>query len=373
MRSAHVRGSVAALLAAALLLTGCGSSSDDSTDAKPVANESTKTPTPTPDPTESEEDEEKEPEEEPEPEPEEEPEPVEEILYEPGDESDQVRALQARLAQAAVFQAKPTGFYGDVTTGAVAAYQEAHEELEVSGIVYESTWALLTEQTTEPTEKELYPKTQIMGYGDNNAQVRELQARLKQLDHFSENPTGYYGNVTQASVEAYQRAAGLEVSGTVYEETWKKLTGATKKPAKDEMYVPVEVPDVPTEKPGDLDERCMTGRALCISKTTNKLSWVVDGEVKLTLAVRFGAEGYETREGKFDVYWKSRDHHSTIYDSPMPFAMFFDGGQAVHYSENFRTNGYEGGSYGCVNVRNRESLEWLFDEVREGDTVVVHW
>jgi peptidoglycan hydrolase-like protein with peptidoglycan-binding domain len=366
MRSAHIRGSVVALVSAALLLTGCGSGGGDDTagdDKQPVVSEST--PTPTPEVTEPEDELEEEP-EEPE-------EPAEQIRYEPGDDSDEVRELQARLAQAEVFKAKPTGFYGDVTTGAVAAYQEAHEELEVSGIVYDSTWALLTGETTEPTEKELYPKEQIMGYGDNNAQVRELQARLKQLGHFGENPTGYYGNVTTAAVESYQGSAGLEVSGTVYEDTWAALTAATKKPTKDELEVPAEVPEVPKETPDGLDERCMTGRALCISKTTNTLSWVVDGEVKLTLDVRFGAEGYETREGKFTVYWKSRDHHSTIYDSPMPLAMFFDGGQAVHYSENFRQNGYEGGSYGCVNVRDRDSLEWLFDEVREGDTLVVHW
>ena len=363
MRSAHLRGPVAAVLAAVLLLAGCASEGGDTTDAKPAASESTPTPAASPTPEETE----------PEPEEPAEDEPTEPVRYAPGDESEEVRGLQARLVQAGAFRAKPTGFYGEVTTGAVAAYQESQEELDVSGVVYESTWQLLTAQTSEPTQQELYPREQVMGYGDNNDQVRELQARLKQLNLFEDNPTGYYGNVTKAAVEAYQNTAGLEVSGTVYDDTWAALTGATKKPAQDELYVPVEVPKVPKETPDGLDARCMTGRALCISKTTKTLSWVVDGEVKLTLDVRFGATGYETREGKFTVYWKSRDHHSTIYDSPMPFAMFFDGGQAVHYSENFRQNPDTGGSYGCVNVRDRESMEWLFDQVREGDTLVVHW
>ncbi|WP_103504082.1 peptidoglycan-binding protein [Streptomyces sp. SM14] len=361
MRSAHIRGSLVALVSAALLLTGCGSDggSGATDDAKPVANEASSTP--------SEEEPEEEPEEE---EPEEEP---DDVLMEAGDESDDVRELQARLGQTGVFEAKPTGYYGDTTTGAVAAFQENRDALEVSGIVYESTWELLVGETTEPTQDELYPREQIMGYGDNNDQVRELQARLTQVGHFDENPTGYYGNVTKSAVEAYQRAAGLEVSGTVYDDTWAALTGATKKPAQDEMFVPVEVPEVEKETPAGLDDRCMTGRSLCISKTTNTLSWVIDGDVKMTLDVRFGAEGYETREGEFTVYWKSRDHHSTIYDSPMPFALFFDGGQAVHYSENFLQNGYEGGSYGCVNVRDRAAIESLFDQVNEGDKLIVHW
>ncbi|WP_165986698.1 peptidoglycan-binding protein [Streptomyces sp. YIM 98790] len=369
MRSAHTARtlgrSLAALAAAALLLTACGSGGSEEPDAKPVANETT--PDPSPEETASEE-----PEEEPEPEPTptETPDPV---LYQAGDNSGEVRELQARLAQAGHFAAQPTGFYGEVTTGAVAAYQESKEELEVSGVVHQSTWDLLLSETTEPTEEELFPKQQVMGYGDNNDQVRELQARLKQLDHFDEDPTGYYGNVTTASVKSYQEAAGLEVTGTVYEDTWDLLKSQTRNPTEDELRPPVEVPEADEADESSLDPRCMKGRVLCISKTTSQLVWMIDGEVQLTLDVRFGAEGYETREGEFTVYWKSRDHHSTLYDSPMPFAMFFDGGQAVHYSENFRQNGYNGGSYGCVNVRDYDSLEWLFDEVREGDKVVIYW
>ena len=47
-----------------------------------------------------------------------------------------------------------------------------------------------------------------------------------------------------------------------------------------------------------------------------------------------------TREGLFHVGWKSRDHVSKLYDSAMPFAMFFSGGQAVHYSSDFAARGY---------------------------------
>ncbi|MBB0245642.1 L,D-transpeptidase family protein [Streptomyces alkaliphilus] len=371
MRSAHIRRSVVAVAAAALLLTACGSGSDTGTE--PVANEATTEVTAEP------EEQEEEPEEEPEEtdgdeeEPEEPEAPAEAVVMGPGDNSEQVRELQARLAQVGHFVAKPTGFYGDMTVGSVAAYQEAHEGLEVSGTVHTSTWEHLRARTTEPTRDELFPREQVMGYGDDSEQVRELQARLGQLGLFDENPTGYYGNVTVEKVKAYQRSAGLEVSGTVYDDTWSALTSATTQPAREEMYVPVEVPVVEKETPAGLDSRCMTGRALCISKTTNKLSWVVDGTVRTTLDVRFGTEEYPTREGQFTVYWKSRDHHSTLYDSPMPFAMFFDGGQAVHYSENFRQNGYTGGSYGCVNVRDRDAIASLFDQVHEGDKVVVHW
>ena len=58
------------------------------------------------------------------------------------------------------------------------------------------------------------------------------------------------------------------------------------------------------------------------------------------MAVRFGASYTPTREGLFHVGWKSRDHVSKLYDSSMPFAMFFSGGQAVHYSSDFAARGY---------------------------------
>ncbi|TDC20483.1 peptidoglycan-binding protein [Streptomyces sp. 8K308] len=295
---------------------------------------------------------------------------TEEVVLDFGDESEQVRELQARLAALGHFLAQPTGYYGDVTLGAVSEYQRA-TGLEVSGTVFASTWAALTEETGAPSQEELYPPQQILGYGDNSDQVRELQARLKQLGHFEENPTGYYGDVTTAAVLAFQEAAGIEATGTVFEPTWEALTSQTRAPSQEEMFPPVEIPEV--EPAQELDERCLTGRVLCISKTSQTLSWVIDGEVRMTVDVRFGAEETPTREGEFEVYWKSRNHHSTLYDSPMPYAMFFDGGQAVHYSQDFAANGYNGASHGCVNVRDEAAIAQLFDEVNEGDRVVVYW
>lgn len=121
-----------------------------------------------------------------------------------------------------------------------------------------------------------------------------------------------------------------------------------------------------------LDSRCLTGRALCISKEDRKLRWVIDGAVKKTLDVRFGSPKTPTRNGAHQVNWKSRDHVSSLYHSAMPFAMFFSGGQAVHYSADFARNGYYGASHGCVNVRDYNGIKKLFDEVRVGDKVIVY-
>lgn len=121
-----------------------------------------------------------------------------------------------------------------------------------------------------------------------------------------------------------------------------------------------------------LDSRCLTGRAICISKKERKLRWVVDGQIRMTLDVRFGSELTPTRNGAFKINWKSRNHVSSIYHTPMPFAMFFSGGQAIHYSSDFARRGYNGASHGCVNVRDHASIAKLFDLARTGDKVIVY-
>ena len=88
--------------------------------------------------------------------------------------------------------------------------------------------------------------------------------------------------------------------------------------------------------------------------------------------VRFGSDRTPTREGWFSVGWKSRHHVSSIYHTAMPYAMFFSGGQAVHYSSDFAARGYNGASHGCVNVRDRAGIRALFDSVSIGDKVVVY-
>jgi lipoprotein-anchoring transpeptidase ErfK/SrfK len=150
--------------------------------------------------------------------------------------------------------------------------------------------------------------------------------------------------------------------------TWERLLAMTRRPTAKELDPPAAGPTV--AKP---DARCVKGRVLCISKNSRTLSWMIDGHVVSSMAVRFGSQYTPTREGTFSVYWKSRHHVSTLYDSPMPYAMFFSGGQAVHYSSDFAARGYNGASHGCVNVRDEGKIAALFAQVKNGDKVVIHW
>ncbi|MFG3531496.1 peptidoglycan-binding protein [Streptomyces sp. NPDC047917] len=221
--------------------------------------------------------------------------------------------------------------------------------------------------TASPMPKKPDPQgTTLMASGSQGKQVRELQARLRQIGHFDRSPTGYYGSVTVAAVQSFQGKRGLTRTGKADTLTWQKLLGMTREPTATELDPPTTRP---VTKP---DKRCMTGRVLCISKNSRTLSWMIDGRVVSSMDVRFGSQYTPTREGTFSVYWKSRHHVSSIYHTAMPYAMFFSGGQAVHYSSDFAARGYNGASHGCVNVRDEGKIASLFAQVKNGDKVVVY-
>lgn len=211
------------------------------------------------------------------------------------------------------------------------------------------------------------PAAVLWSRGDEGRDVRELQARLRQVAWLFEGPTGTYGERTEQAVKGFQGKRGLPTTGGTDTVTWQRLLGMTHEPGQWELYA---MGGQPAAAP---DPRCLSGRVLCIDKTTRTLRWMVDGRTLTTLSVRFGSQYTPTREGVFHVYWKSRDHVSTLYHSPMPYAMFFSGGQAVHYSADFAARGYAGASHGCVNVRDETAIASLFAQVRNGDKVVVSW
>ncbi len=224
----------------------------------------------------------------------------------------------------------------------------------------------------------------VLKNGDVSPQVRSVQARLRQIGWFAGDVTDRYGSLTTSAVAGFQRKRGLPATGSLDQTTYARLLGMTRRPTADELAnvkpkPPEPEPKPPTAKPTpsgitwDVDDRCLTGRVMCVSKGARTLTWVVDGVPQFQFDVRFGSDELPTREGTFSVYKKKVDVISNLYHTPMPYSMFFSGGQAVHYSSNFARLGYAGASHGCVNVRDRAGVIRLYDESRVGDKVVVHW
>ncbi len=292
-------------------------------------------------------------------------------VLEPGDRGTQVRELQSRLFQLDWFPELTTGRYGDATADAVRGFQDKRG-FKTTGLVDLRTWQRLQAMTEQPTHDEMFnvlrPGPALLAAGDAGKDVREAQARLAQIAWYFGDVTGTYDDATVTAVRGFQAKREIPVTGEVDQRTMDRLVDMTAEPTYEQLH------NVEPE-PGALDPRCLTGRVLCIDKTSSTLRWVVDGKVELTMDARFGStlNNTPTREGVFDVYWKDADHVSSEFGSAMPYSMFFDGGQAVHYSSDFAAVGYNGASHGCVNIRDYDDLAWLFGQVHVGDTVVVYW
>ena len=295
-------------------------------------------------------------------------------LLERGDTGIKVRELQSRLKQLEWYAPDISGRYDPVTEAAVRGFQRKRG-FERSGEVDRLTWKRVAAMSRMPTDDEMHnrltPGPTLLGPGDSSAQVRELQARLQQIGWFSPDVTDFYGDTTTTAVSGFQVKREIPSTGEVDQRTMDRLLAMTTEPTEDELLNREPAP-VPVASGASLDPRCQTGRALCIDKSSNSLRWVIDGSVQMSVDVRFGSDELPTREGEFAVSYKSVDHVSSLYDTPMPYAMFFSGGQAVHYSPDFAATGYSGASHGCVNVRDYGAIQSLFDQVSVGDKVIVY-
>ena len=197
-------------------------------------------------------------------------------------------------------------------------------------------------KTAKPSEPRPQPVVIILRPGDSGPKVRDMQARLKQIGWFSGDVSNNYGSRTTEAIRGFQRKRGFPVTGVTDERTYNRILSMTRTPTRDELNNVKPVAPKPTAASWDVDKRCLTGRVICISNSTRSLTWVIDGEAQYSMAVRFGSEAEPTREGVFGITWKKVDVISNLYHTPMPYSMFFSGGQAIHYSGDFARNGYNG-------------------------------
>lgn len=192
--------------------------------------------------------------------------------------------------------------------------------------------------------------------GATGWRVTRVQERLQWLGYpirLEARAAALLDPSTGAAVRALQAKFGRPATGVVGPVTWHLLTQLAR-------------------TPGRLPAACRAEESICIDLTTRLVRHVVDGRPTLTMDARFGTSGEDTRVGSFRVQRKSRDHVSSRYGTAMPFALFFSGGQAVHYSPYFARDGYAGGSHGCVNLRDFTGARRLFDHVRVGTRVLVY-
>lgn len=91
-----------------------------------------------------------------------------------------------------------------------------------------------------------------------------------------------------------------------------------------------------------------------------------DGFAKYSWPVSTARKGYYTPTGSYTAKWASRNHHSKKYDNaPMPFAIFFNGGYAVHATFDVKRLGSPA-SHGCVRLHPENAATFYQLALEEG-------
>ncbi|HEX2137036.1 MAG TPA: L,D-transpeptidase [Microvirga sp.] len=101
-----------------------------------------------------------------------------------------------------------------------------------------------------------------------------------------------------------------------------------------------------------------------IDNSTQRMIVLVDGVPVYSWPVSTARVGYETPAGSYYVQrmermWYSRKYHM----SPMPHALFFEGGLAIHGTNEVRQLGRPA-SHGCVRL-SPQNARTLFELVRQ--------
>ncbi|MCD6672507.1 MAG: peptidoglycan-binding protein [Burkholderiaceae bacterium] len=286
--------------------------------------------------------------------------------------SPRVRELQARLRQAKYLAVDNVDDrFGMLTRKAVLDLQR-DSGLPATGAVDPATWNALLQRSRAPTEAELnnldigpwFTAPTQPGY------LRELQHRLRQVGLYGGPVDGAFDDATRRAIEVWRLRLGLVASDVMDERAWMPLVGRTRNPRYADLF------DAPPASAlaQELDARCAVGKVVCISRQQRLMSFVVDGEVKFTREARFARPGWESPGGEFRIWYKNSDTISKIFGerTPMPYAIFYQGNVAIHFSQDFADKGYESGSHGCSQLRDYQVAKWLYEQVKIGDRVVVY-
>ena len=110
-----------------------------------------------------------------------------------------------------------------------------------------------------------------------------------------------------------------------------------------------------------------TYRVACVD-LDRQLTWVQNGTKVVfgPVPMRSGRVGHRPGPGWHTIYWRHKNHVSSLYGTPMPYAQFFDGGEAFHAV--YGTLHTVVGSMGCVNLTLGDARR-LWGVLKKGDRV----
>ena len=103
-----------------------------------------------------------------------------------------------------------------------------------------------------------------------------------------------------------------------------------------------------------------------ISLSNQTMTVSQNGVVRHRWKVSTARKGYVTPTGSYSAKWVSRNHRSRKYDNaPMPFAVFFKGGYAVHATYDLKRLGRPA-SHGCVRLHPNDAAQFFSMATQSG-------
>ena len=110
---------------------------------------------------------------------------------------------------------------------------------------------------------------------------------------------------------------------------------------------------------------CPAYAKACIDLTNNTTWLQTNGQITAGPFKQIaGRAGYRTPTGSYKVFWKHIDHVSSIYNAPMPYSIFFNGGVAFHVGS------LSVASHGCIHL-SLSVAQLYWNNLSVGDTVYV--
>jgi peptidoglycan hydrolase-like protein with peptidoglycan-binding domain len=129
-------------------------------------------------------------------------------------DQDQVRQSQQRLKDLGFYEGSIDGIYGPETEAALREYQ-ARQGLQVTGALTKETHqALMQSKQRGPQQAEKAMEQNL---------IRQAQERLKEDGFYTGAIDGAYGPETEEALREYQKAKGLQVTGSLNQETRQTL------------------------------------------------------------------------------------------------------------------------------------------------------
>ena len=206
---------------------------------------------------------------------------------------------------------------------------------------------------------------QTVQSGDENAEVKRVQTRLKQLGYLYATPDGDFGSTTELALKAFQRKNGLSETGIADQETQLKLFSGDVQKSEEYVFPYKLVVDIS-------DQRVYVYK------------WEGDGYTgkEKAMICSTGMDKTPTPTGTYQSYGRMVQgewYYFEEFDCYAKWAYGIVGGILFHsvtfnkeqkLNQGSVNNLGKKASHGCVRLQI-EDAKWIYDNCPLGTTVVI--